>query len=110
MTDAPVISAVKHAIVVETFNEVRRNTLRGFAKIVLPSGMILIDVAIHVQADAAWAMPPSKAMLDRNGDTMRDGPKVRYAPVIAFRSKELRDRFSAQVIEALRQSHPEALS
>ena len=104
------MSALKHAIAIEAFNEVRRHTLRGFAKIILPSGMIMIDVAIHVQGNSAWAAPPSKPMLDRNGDTMRDGGKVRYAPVIAFRSKELRDRFSAQVIEALRRSRPEALS
>lgn len=104
-------AAVKHAVIVESFAEVRKNTLRGFAKVVMPSGMTITDVSIHVQGDAAWATPPSKAMLNRDGDTMRDDTgKVRYTPIISFRSKELRNRFSSAVIEAMRQSNPEALT
>ena len=34
--------------------------------------------------------------------------KVRYAPIIEFTSKEIRDRWSAAVIEAMRAAHPEA--
>jgi hypothetical protein len=102
----------RHAAVVEEFRALRQNSLRGFAKIRLPSGMILHDVAIHAGGDdKLWASPPSKAMLDREGHVLRDADgKVRYAPIIAFTTKEHRDRFSALVVDAVRETNPEALA
>jgi hypothetical protein len=48
-------------------------------------------------------------MIDRDGSVLRDERnKVRYTPIIEFTSKNVRDRFSDQVIAALRQGHPEA--
>ncbi len=100
-----------NTIIVEEFTPVTKNTLRGFAKITLPSGMILSDVSIHVSGDSAWASPASKPVLDRNGVATRDAAgKIRYVAVVSFARRELRDRFSNGVIEALRTSHPEALT
>jgi len=49
-------------------------------------------------------------MIDRNGAVMTDQTgKVRYSPIIEFTSKDVRDRFSNAVVEALRLAHPEAL-
>jgi hypothetical protein len=49
-------------------------------------------------------------MLGRDGTVMRDAAgKIQYAPVVSFVSRELRDRISAQVVDALRQAYPEAL-
>lgn len=86
------------------------SSLRAFAKISLPSGITVADVAIHVANGRAWASPPSKPMLDRGGAALRDDTgKIRYSPIIGFTSKELRDRFSAGVIEAVRLGHPDVL-
>jgi len=105
------MSAAATAFIVEEFTPVVRSTLRGFARVRMPSGMIFHDVAIHAKGDAAWASPASKPMLDRNSVAVRDGEdKIRYVPLVTFASRELRDRFSEGVIEALRQSHPAALS
>jgi hypothetical protein len=42
---------------------------------------------------------------------MRDEKqKIRYQPIIEFTSKNIRDRFSDQVIAALKLSHPEAFA
>ena len=35
--------------------------------------------------------------------------KAQWAPIVSFISKELRDKFSAAVIDALRISHPDVL-
>jgi hypothetical protein len=35
--------------------------------------------------------------------------KIRYAQMVSFASKELRDRFSVLMVEAVREAHPEAL-
>jgi hypothetical protein len=34
--------------------------------------------------------------------------KIRYSPLIEFTSKEVRDRWSAAVIDAMRAAYPEA--
>jgi hypothetical protein len=99
------------AFVIEEFVAVARNTLRGFARVRLPSGMVLHDVAVHQKGARAWASPAAKPMIGRDGAVMRDADgKVQYAPVVSFASRERRDRFSSQVVEALHASPPEALA
>jgi hypothetical protein len=88
----------------------RQNTLAGSAEVRLPSGMILYDVGIHIAGTSPWASPASKAMLDKNGVALRDDRvKIKYSQVITFASKELRDRFSDAIIEAVRVAYPDAL-
>ena len=104
------MSASASSFIVEDCKPLARNSLRGFARVRLPSGMILRDVAIHAKNASAWAAPASKPMIDRNGMVMKDqGGKIKYAPIIEFTSKVLRDKFSKAVIDALRAAHPEAL-
>jgi len=91
------------------FTLVRKNALRGFAKLELPSGMILHDVALLETHGRFWATPPSKPSLNRGGVHMRDAAgKGQYTPVISFNTKDRRDAFSAMVIAALREQRPEA--
>jgi hypothetical protein len=93
--------------IIKSFVPVRRNSLRGFAEVQLPSGMIVADVAVHITEGRPWAAPPSKPMLDRNGIVMRDDKgKIKYAPIISFATKDLRDRFSREVINAMTIAHP----
>jgi hypothetical protein len=103
---------IRHAAVIEDFRALRRNSLRGFVRVKLPSGMVLHDVAIHAGSDnKAWAAPSSKPMIDREGHVLRDTEgKIRYVPVVAFASKEDRDRFSGVVVAAVLEAHPEALT
>jgi hypothetical protein len=55
-------------------------------------------------------MPASKPMISRDGVVMKDAAgKVKYVPIVSFASKDLRDRFSTSVIEALLAAHPDAL-
>ena len=87
------------------------NSLLGFAKVELPSGMILNDVTILTGAHGPWASPPSKPMVGRDGTVMKgDDGKVRYTPIVEFTSKEIRTRWSDSVIEALRAARPEVFA
>jgi hypothetical protein len=97
--------------VVEEFAPVTRNTLRGFARIRMPSGMIVADVAIHQRDGRAWASPPAKPMLGRDGSQMKgaDG-KALWTPIIAFVSRKVRDRWSDAVLAGLRACHSDALT
>jgi DNA-binding cell septation regulator SpoVG len=89
----------------------RRNSLLGFVKVELPSGMVIADVTILSGDKGAWASPPSKPLIGRDGAVLKDAAgKARYQPIIDFTSKEVRNRFSEGVVAALRAAHPEALS
>jgi hypothetical protein len=85
-----------------------KGSLRGFAKVQFGSGLQMSDVGIHVQGTKAWASPPSRPMIDRNGSVMRDETgKVRYSPVIGFFNHGTRSSWSRQIIAAMRAAHPE---
>ena len=97
-------------ITISDWRPLRKGALRGFASVSMPSGMQLREVSIMQSNGRAWASPPSKPMIDRNGCVMLDDAgKRRYSAIIEFASKETRDRWSAAVIVALREAHPEAL-
>lgn len=95
-------------IIVEEFKAVRSNSLRGFARVRMPSGMILHDVALHQRGDERWASPPGKPVVGRDGTQIVKAGKAVYSPVISFASKELRDTFSSAIVAAVEAAHPEA--
>jgi hypothetical protein len=96
--------------IIEEFIPVIRNTLRGFARVRMPSGTIYHDIGIHQQGAASWAIPASKPRLDRANQQMRDATgKLLWSPLVSFETRELRERFSSSIIEALREAHPRAL-
>ncbi len=93
------------------WREMRRNSLLGFAKVEFPSGMVISDVTILQSERGPWASPPSKPMLSRDGAAMKDDAgKLRYVPIIEFTSKDIRNKWSDAVIEAMRAAHPEVFS
>jgi hypothetical protein len=47
-------------------------------------------------------------MVGRDGMQMKDqAGKAMWSPVVTFGSKELRDKFSTAILDALRAQHPE---
>jgi hypothetical protein len=96
-------------IVIQEWAPVEKNTLRGFVRARMPSGVIFHDCAVHRKDSSWWVSPASKPMIGRDGQHMKDqAGRPMYAPVVTFGSKELRDRFSIAVLDALRAAHPEA--
>jgi hypothetical protein len=99
------------AIVIIDWSPMRRNTLAGFVTARMPSGLVLHDIAIHAKRSTRWASPPSRPRLDRNGAVSRDDAgKILYVPSVSFTARDVRDRFSHQIIEALLKRFPDALS
>ena len=92
------------------FNVVNAGALRGFADVILPSGMMLHRRAIFAKDDRLWAAPPSKQVIGRDGTVQRTAAgKTRYEPTVSFVDRATQERWSAAVIVALRQQHPEVL-
>ena len=97
-------------ISISNWKSVNRGALRGFVTATLPSGMVLHEVSIMQSNGRAWASPPSKPMLDRDGRAMvDDAGGRRYAPIFTFASAEIRNKWSSAVIDALLAAFPEAL-
>jgi hypothetical protein len=87
-----------------------KGALRGYVTVQLPIGLRLINCPVLVSNGKAWVSLPAKPTLDHDGKHKTDpNGKPVYAPVVEWRSRELRDRFSDIVIAAIRRMYPEAL-
>lgn len=100
-----------HTMTISDFKRIDAGAMRGFADVHLPSGMILHRCSIFAKDGKAWASPPSKQVIGRDGTVQRaGGGKVRYEPTVSFADRATQERWSAAVIEALRMAQPDALS
>jgi hypothetical protein len=96
-------------MVLREWHAVTKNTLRGFCSVELPSGLQIDDIAVHVRGGKAWVSFPARPMLDADGrQVMRDG-RPQYISMIRWRTRDLADRFSAAVIELVRNAYHDAL-
>jgi hypothetical protein len=103
--------AVMTGFIVESFTPLEKNTLVGFVTIRTLSGLVFHDATVHRKNDSLWVSPAARPEVGADGIVRKDAAgKTRYAPVISFRDKQTRDRWSGAVIEALRQQRPEVLS
>jgi hypothetical protein len=88
-------------------------TLRGYFSVSLPSGLEVHDLSLHTRDGTWWVAMPTKVQISADGTALRDGTtgKLKYgAPIVGFASKEVRDKFSAQVVAALRLVQPEVFA
>jgi hypothetical protein len=99
------------AMTVEDFKPINAGAMRGFVDVHLPSGMVLHRCSVFAKGDKAWASPPSKQVIGRDGVVQKtaDG-KTRYEPTVSFIDRATQERWSAAVIDALTLTYPEALS
>ena len=89
----------------------RRNTLCGFAKILVGRSMTINDVAVHFKNGRGWAQAPGKPQIGSDGMVRKDeSGKIQYTPVIQWIDRDASDRFSDGVVQALLAAHPNALS
>jgi hypothetical protein len=77
-------------MIISDWQEVKRNTLRGFFTVTLPSGLKIRDCSLHEKNGARWIAFPVK----KNDD--------KFAPLIEFTSRGVAENFRRQVIDALK--------
>jgi hypothetical protein len=99
-------------ITIADWNPRESGTLRGFFTAHPPSGLTLYELMLHERDGRYWISFPSKPMLGADGAPLRDERgKVRYGtPLIEFTSTQAPSRFIEQVLEALRQAHPQVFA
>ena len=100
---------MKHNLRCEGFRPFRRNTLLGFAEVIIPDIHLRIkDIAVHQKGDARWAALPAKPQV-KDGVVIKDADgKAQYVAILEFTSRTVRDAFSAAVLDAVLARDPHA--
>ena len=88
---------------------VGKGALVGRAKVRLPNGLEISDVALFAKDGRCWVQLQSEPMRDRDGKPFTDETgRSRYRSSIRWTSRELQDRFSTTVVELVLAAHPSA--
>lgn len=93
----------------ESFKPMVKASLRGFATVRLPNGLLIADCAIFTSHGRTWAALPGKPVLDRDGRHAEADGKKRYAPILQWADRATANRWSDAVVALVRQQHPGAL-
>lgn len=104
MPDRP--AAPAPGLVCVGFKPVRRNSLQGFADILLPkAGLVLVECSYHEKDGAAWCNPPAREIRDASGT------RTGWKDAASFVDKAARRAWSDAAVAAVqdwRRTHPEA--
>jgi len=82
--------------------------LVGRATVELPGvGLHISDIAIFVGKDGnRWSQLPAELQRDRDGQPLRDDRgKPKYRSALRWRDRDLQERFSRALIQAIEQRH-----
>jgi hypothetical protein len=92
------------------FKPLQRNTLHGFATVLVEELLNIRDIAIHQRNGRRWAQLPAK-LIGKDGAALRNAEtgKVVYQPLLQFADRRVADAFSENVVEAVLKLHPAAL-
>ena len=93
-TKPSVASAGHQEFVVTEWKPYEKGTLKGFASIILPSGLKINSISYHERDASRWLTMPSRKYTAPDGATI-------YSPMVEFESTEVRDSFRDVVMLAL---------
>jgi hypothetical protein len=79
---------------------IEKNTLRGFASLKLPCGLIIHNCSLHEQNGSRWIGMPGGRYQKADGETA-------YAPAVEFSDRESREEFRISALRAIDQFREE---
>ena len=97
-------------MILREFRALSKNSLRGFATVELPSGLVIKDISMHTSNGKSWASLPAKPHIAKDGSpVMKDG-KAQYLSILQWKNRDLADGFSAALVGLVTAEHPNALN
>ncbi len=97
------------AMALREFRALNKNSLRGFATVELPSGLVIRDISMHTSNGRSWAALPAKPQFDKDGSPRLKDGKPQYVAIVLWKDRDLADRFSEALVELVTASNPGAL-
>lgn len=97
-------------LVLRDFRPLNRNTLRGFATVLIAPGLVIKDIAVHTKNNRSWAQLPSKPLIADGLVKKDDAGKPVYVPILEWENRDLSERFSAAVVKAVEAKHPDTFA
>jgi hypothetical protein len=89
-----------------SWKPVRKGNLVGFATVMLPIGLKIVDCPVLVSREKAWATLPSKPQIDKDGRLkINSNGRPAYSPVLEWQDRALGDRFAAALVALVRAEH-----
>jgi hypothetical protein len=97
---------------IDEFRPLNKNTLCGFADVILPVTRLLIrDIAVHRLGERCWINLPSRPMLNKDGSPMlNDRGKPLHFAFLRFTDEAAQLQFERAVIAALRAAYPHVMA
>ena len=86
---------------------ISKHSLIGFAKVQFSSGLTISEIAVHRSGSRVWAAPPARPWIEDNTLVRDARGKPRYQPLIEFASHGVRASWSRQVVNVVREAHPD---
>ena len=86
---------------ITNYKEINKNSLKSVMDIELASGFMIHGALLMTGSNGPWINFPGIPQYKDGAPYLKDGKQV-YKPVLTIPDRDRRDKFSAQVIEALK--------
>lgn len=84
------------------WHPINKGSLVGKARIWLPCGLEISDVAVFEKDGRRWATLPSEPQRGQDGQPIKDDRgKIKYRTLIGWQSRELQSRWAEALIDLL---------
>ena len=79
----------------------------GWLNLSLPSGLVINDAKLMIGPQGKrWVGLPAVPQVHADGSLRLVDGKRQWRQIVEFQSKEMREKFEAQVLDELRRTHP----
>jgi DNA-binding cell septation regulator SpoVG len=98
------------SMILHEFRPMVKNSLRGFATVEMPNGLVIKDISVLTGRNGPWCSLPAKPAFGADGRP-KTGPTGRavHSQIIEWRDRDLQDRWSAALVALIEAEHPGAL-
>ena len=91
-------------MLLKEWKPLNKNSLRGFATVELTNGLVICEMPVHNNSGRIWANLPAVPQMDNGVHRKIDG-KGQWKKILYWKSRDLSDLFSNQVVELIQEKY-----